>query len=89
MEIKERFHRLSYLNRKGALDYLTTRELREQDRLRRLLKHKIYAVSNEYAKYCLSMRYLYGWSWDDIADSLGHNSSDAARKMCERTIKRM
>ena len=89
MDIKEKFQRLNYLNRKGRQDYLTTRELREQDRIRRLLKHKIYRVTNEYARYCLEMRYLYGWSWDDIANDLGHNSSDAARKMCERAIKRM
>ncbi len=89
MNYKEKFLRLSSLHRKARRYKLTYREARERDRLRRLLKRKIKGVMNDYARYCMECRYLDGMIWDDIADSLGHHTHDAVRKICERTIKRM
>lgn len=89
MDYRKKFLRLSELNRKAMRYDLTYCQLREQDRLRRLLKRKIYGITNDYARYCMEMRYLEGMKWDAIADSLGHATSDSVRKMCERTIKRL
>ncbi len=89
MNYRNKFLRLSQLNRKGKRYELSYFELRERDRLRRLLKRKICGIMNDYARYCMECRYLEGMMWDDIADSLGHNTSDAVRKICERTIRRM
>lgn len=89
MNYKEKFLRLSRLNCKARRYELSYRELREQDRLRRLLKRKIHGVPDDYARFCLECRYLEGMMWDAIADSLGHNTPDAVRKICERTIHHM
>lgn len=89
MNYKEKFLRLSSLNRKARRYDLSYFELRERDRLRRLLKRKIYGLSNDYARYCMECRYLEGMMWETISDSLGHCTPDAVRKICERTIKRM
>ncbi len=89
MNYKEKFLRLSSLNAKARRYGLSYRELRERDRLRRLLKRKIYGVTNDYARYCIECRYLEGMMWDDIADSLGHDTPWAVRKISERTIERM
>ena len=89
MNNKERFLRLSALNRKARRHRLSPHEVRERDRLRRIIRRKIAGVYNDYAAYCLTCRYLDGMMWDDIADTLGHSASDAVRKICERTIERM
>lgn len=89
MNNKERFLRLSALNRKARKHTLSNREIRERDRLRRIIRRKIANVHNDYAVWCLTCRYLDGMMWDDVADTLGHSASDAVRKICERTIEKM
>ncbi len=89
MNWRKKFLRLSALNRKMRRSSLSLREARERERLRRIIRRKIAGVYNDYAKYCLTCRYMEGMMWDDIADTLGHNTSDAVRKICERTIGRM
>lgn len=89
MKIKDKFLRLSVLNRGYNKNTLTAREIRERERLLRILRRRIARVTDDYTRYVLELRYLEAMKWDDIADRLYAVSTDAIRKMCERRIRRM
>ncbi len=89
MTYKEKFLKLSALNKKMRHHNLSPRETRQRERLRRIIGRKIGTIRDDYCRYCLYLRYMKGMMWDDIGDTMGHTTSDAVRKMCERRIKRM
>ncbi len=89
MQTSEVFKRLNTLNIKARRSPLTDRETLERQRLKRNVKSYIDGVYDDYANYCLRERYLEGKEWYEISDSLGHFTTDAVRKICERTIKKM